>query len=102
MIHKMTNIVNFAYLRIKEKLGSKKAPMHSPSRSSGCGCHAKKDNFPPYERTVQGAASPYEYNIMNVNRDGYGTTAWAPTMTIITQDFGMNNDRSDYLITYLP
>lgn len=43
--------------------------------------------------------SRYMYNYQWVNKEGYGTTAWAPTLTTVSQNFGMSGD--DFLVTYL-
>lgn len=45
--------------------------------------------------------SRYMYNYAWLNDLGYGSSAWAPTLTSITQNLGMNNDKTDYLVTYL-
>jgi hypothetical protein len=43
--------------------------------------------------------SRYMYNYHWVNKEGYGTTAWAPTLTTVSQNFGMNGN--DFIVTYL-
>lgn len=43
----------------------------------------------------------YTYDWSWVNQEGYGTTAWAPTVTSCSRNFGLNNRGTDYLVTYL-
>lgn len=45
--------------------------------------------------------SRYDYNFAWLNDMDYGTTAWAPTLTSVSQNLGMNNSKTDFLVTYL-
>jgi ribosomal protein L37E len=45
--------------------------------------------------------SKYTYDWEWVNREGYGTTAWAPTVLSSSRNFGLNDRGTDFLVTYL-
>lgn len=36
-----------------------------------------------------------------VNKEGYGTQSWAPSMLTCTQTLGLNDAGDDYLVTYI-
>jgi hypothetical protein len=37
---------------------------------------------------------------LSINEEGYGTTAWAPSLLAITRNFGRTED-GDFIVTYL-
>lgn len=43
----------------------------------------------------------YSYDFSYVNNEGYGSTVWAPTLTTVSRNFGLNSRGDDYLVTYL-
>lgn len=63
-------------------------------------------NFPLYRTYIEDytdcgscrSRRTYDWNWLN--RQGYGSTAWAPTLSSISCNFGLNRQGTDYVKTY--